>query len=196
MSKSIFNFFQFTNRTKQEAPNISNDKILAQLESLFIESVEALQNQNHIFVIDVLKSLIPYDLLLHGMIEKQLAGTLTGQLLLSETTLNHLIELQSHYKLFRINLMIEVVKKLMEGYTKATTVLSLNLEEAMPCYNETKRHHDVYLQEIRMLLGQENATVYQQCMYQECLQLFEELNQLSNASIRIFMTSELKALQA
>lgn len=178
-------------KAKYKVKGITNDMLLAELDAIFLDSVESLSNYEHKSVVNVLKYLILHDLELRRIIGNQLQNVLT----VSESTLNGVIELQSYYNLFRTNLMVEVVKTLMEGYNKTINYLAVDYDYAMQMYQYTKKLNDYYLREIRHYLGQRDVDQYQSRIYEESMQTFEEVHQTANRSIRKLINIQLRALQ-
>lgn len=178
-------------KAKYKVKGITNDMLLAELDAIFLDSVESLSNYEHKSVVNVLKYLILHDLELRRIIGNQIQNVLT----VSESTLNGVIELQSYYNLFRTNLMVEVVKTLMEGYNKTINYLAVDYDYAMQMYQYTKKINDYYLREIRHYLGQRDVDQYQSRIYEESMQTFEEVHQTANRSIRKLINIQLRALQ-
>ncbi len=178
-------------RALKEVKRITNEMILAELDAIFLETNEALNYHKHKVVINVLKYLILHDLELRRII----GNLVKGDISVSAATLTDIIELQSHYNLFRTNLMVEIVNVLLEGYNETINSLSINYDYSMDWYKYTKRLNDYYLREIRKFLGHRDADEYQYRIYDECMHTFEEVHRTANESIRKLINIQLRVLQ-
>lgn len=186
------------NRVEATSYNPTNDEILRELDALHIETTELINRDLHILVFPVFKLLFINDLFLRKTIASQLIPNAFGDIKItySEEELKQLVELQSYYNNFRITLLSTIASRLIELYDIATELVNKDLTLATQLFNATKQLDNWYIRQIKEELSPKNRDEQHTKMYEECINLLDEVKNTGLQSIQTVLRANLIKLKS
>ena len=193
-------------KLKTEVEEVSNEKILQELDALGIWTKELLKRHKHKLLFVIFCYLFAYDLKLRKRISSFLAPLASNnESNYDEKDIADIIELQSYFNNFRVSILSDLTVYFTELYQVASEIVEKEKEELVllgtQIFNAAKKIDQWYIQQIHNILKprkDKTGKINEQWekMYQECLNVFEEIKEAGLITMKKVLHSNTELLKA
>lgn len=188
-NKQIFD----NKQSKELLREITNEQLLQEIDTIFVNAQQALKEQRHTAVATTLTLLLSYDLLWRRVVGNQLINP-QGPIL-SANKLNFVVLVQSYFNSFRTSLLVEIVNYLMtQGYNQITKIVKENVELATQRYSEVQTINNYYDAALKRWFAKQqklDPDEHLEKIYFECREAFQEVKDTSIHVIRSVINKQL-----